>query len=84
MPLQLESFDPTGLPKCYKRYASPKCADHGSFGPIHNSLPKSVLPGIGTFIDGCEEAGVPKILDTNSGHNVSVSSMEWGWPITEL
>lgn len=71
--LQLESFDPSGLPKCYERYAAPKQEDHGSFGPIHNSLPKNPLPGIGTFIDGCEEAGIPKALDTNTGHNVGSS-----------
>ncbi|RPA95618.1 alcohol oxidase [Choiromyces venosus 120613-1] len=69
---QLESFDPTGLPASYSRYAVPDLSNHGNSGTIHNSLPKNPIPGLATFIDGCIEAGIPKSLDINSGKNIGV------------
>ncbi|KAG0643830.1 hypothetical protein HOY80DRAFT_997404 [Tuber brumale] len=70
---RLENFDASGLPASYSRYAAPDLSDHGSSGPIHNSLPKNPIPGIATFIDGCVEAGIPKSLDLNSGKNIGAS-----------
>ncbi|KAL7269933.1 hypothetical protein RUND412_007371 [Rhizina undulata] len=64
---KLESFDPTGLPNVYSEYAQPEMTDHGTTGPIHNSLPKSPIPGMGTFVEACEEAGIPRNLDVNKG-----------------
>ncbi|RPB09512.1 alcohol oxidase [Morchella conica CCBAS932] len=67
---RLESFDPKGLPKAYEKYASPDMSSHGTMGPIHNTLPTNPLPGMGSFIDGCVEAGIPRALDTNCGQNI--------------
>ncbi|KAI5776716.1 hypothetical protein EDC01DRAFT_681523 [Geopyxis carbonaria] len=72
----IENFDNSGLSAEYDGIAKSDMKKHGTSGVIGISWPKNMIAGVKAFVEACEEAGIKRNLDINSGEVLGAGLVE--------